>query len=154
MLFPKDIDNGRFTLASAQKISILNPGKFLVRSGDILLSSRGKFVAVVASEEENGCIASSLFLRIAINNSSKILPEYLCGYLNSSEGQKSLCSIAGTSTTHAITKNDLENVQIPIPPIEKQKILGQLYVELNNTKRIIAKKIDLTNKLINSQFKK
>ena len=43
---------------------------------------------------------------------------------------------------------------IPLPSLEKQKSLGKLYSEFNKMKRLFAKKIDLTNKLINSKFKK
>jgi len=153
-LLPKDIVNAEFSLDKAQKICISNHSKFSIQTGEILLSSRGKFYAIVVTSKEEGCIASSLFWRIIIKDTSRILPTYLCAYFNSREGQKKLSSISACSTTNAITKSDLENMVIPLPSLEKQKSLGKLYSEFNKMKRLFAKKIDLTNKLINSKFKK
>ena len=71
------------------------------------------------------------------------MPEYVAWYLNSPIIQNILASHALGSAIKSITKNILEDLEIPIPSIERQKAyiaLDQLQKREQNIYKAIAEK--------------
>ena len=57
--------------------------RHLLTESDLLLAAKGgKNFCAIAPTQLGPCVASPSFLIIRIDNPTRILPEYLCGFLN------------------------------------------------------------------------
>jgi restriction endonuclease S subunit len=98
----------------------------ILKQGDVLFKSRGSsHTALVMGEIDEDVIAVSQFF--ILRPKEKLLPEYLAWYINQQKAQQyiSLCS-AGTAIQH-ISKKALEELDIPVPDMETQKKIANLY---------------------------
>ena len=126
---PKNIDDfGNISFGNLQKADVPRLKDQSLESGDVLLVSRGRPLALVfTNKPSNKIVASSSFLRIRLNNNSVVTPEYLVQYLNSTAGRTALSKHqTHSSTIPMITKTELMDLEIPIPSIENQKKLTAL----------------------------
>lgn len=118
--------------------------KHLLSSKDLLFAAKGsKNICVITPETNKTCVASPSFIVIRIKDKEKILPEYVAWYLNSLFIQKLLQNNALGSAIKSITKNVLEDLEIPIPSVERQKAyiaLDQLQKQEQNIYKTIAEK--------------
>ena len=118
--------------------------KHLLSSKDLLFAAKGnKNICIITPETNKTCVASPSFIVIRIKDKEKILPEYVAWYLNSLFIQKLLQNNALGSAIKSITKNVLEDLEIPIPSVERQKAyiaLDQLQKQEQNIYKIIAEK--------------
>lgn len=118
--------------------------KHILSSKDLLFAAKGsKNICVITPETNKTCVASPSFIVIRIKDKEKILPEYVAWYLNSLFIQKLLQNNALGSAIKSITKNVLEDLEIPIPSIERQKAyieLDQLQKREQNLYKAIAEK--------------
>ena len=98
--------------------------KHLLNDGDIIFAAKGSKNFAAKYEGKNGmCVASSTFLVIRLSDKfrSKILAEYLVWYINHPRIQEWLKAKARGSSIVSISKTDLQELEILIPSIEKQK---------------------------------
>ena len=118
--------------------------KHLLSSKDLLFAAKGnKNICIITPETNKTCVASPSFIVIRIKDKEKILPEYVAWYLNSLVIQNLLQNNALGSAIKSITKNVLEDLEIPIPSIERQKAyiaLDQLQKQEQNIYKTIAEK--------------
>lgn len=120
----------------------------LLKKGDILFRSRGSsHTAIVMDRDEEDVIAVSQFF--ILRSKEDVLPEYLAWYINQRKAQQyiALCS-AGTAIQH-INKKALEGLDIPVPSMEAQKKIAELYklsfIEKALKQRIQQKREQLLN---------
>lgn len=151
MIQPKDISASyQIDFSNMARVFISNPSKMLLKDGEVLLISRGRFAAVVFKNNINeDIIASSLFLKIN-PKTNNVSPEYLALYFNSFLGQQALKKISGSVVMPSITKAQLENLEIPIPSLRDQQKLINLTNEFNELKKLNLKKIELETNLVNA----
>ena len=100
--------------------------RHLLNNGDIIFSAKGTKNFAAQFEGKNGqCVASSTFLVIRINDKfrSEILSEYLVWFINHPRTQEWLKSKARGSSIPSISKTELQELEISIPPVEKQKAI-------------------------------
>lgn len=117
-----------------------------VQKADVVVSSRGSFYAgVIKTDLKNTIAASSVFiLRVY---SPEVLPEYLAIYLNSSTGQKIIHEKATGAVINTILKKDLENIDVSIPTLEKQKLIINFYTNSRRLEQILEKKKFLISRI-------
>lgn len=96
--------------------------RHFLNEGDILFTSKGANLgAVVISQMSNPAVASSMFLVLRDIDKNVVLPEYVAWYLNHPRTQKFLLgSMKGTSLL-SITKDDIGNLEIPVPSVQRQQ---------------------------------
>jgi type I restriction enzyme, S subunit len=127
-----------------------------LRRNDVVLVARGMkagaFRATVFTATDDNVIASSSVHVIRIIGQN-ILPEFLSLYLNSKEGQDALSSIVTGSYIGAIPRRELEKIKIPIPPLSKQEALIHLFRNMRDQKKILDRKNEITQNIINATFK-
>jgi len=120
-------EDGSVDLLPKPEICLDNKNeKHLLKTGDILFAAKGiKNFAAVFNGNIGNAVASSTFLILRINNQyiSKILPEYLEWWLNHNVNQKSLKNLAIGSALPSISKAALQELEIIIPEMEKQKLV-------------------------------
>jgi restriction endonuclease S subunit len=116
--------------------------KAVIEKNDIVVSSRGSFRAGLVGVSGKNIIASSSVYILRLKDKN-IMPEYLTIYLNSSDGQKQLTESSTGATIKSIKKNDLENIEIIMPNLEKQKKIIEVYHTNNKLQEALIKKINL-----------
>jgi len=155
VLQPKDIgDDGVLQGGDLCRVEMdpVKPDRLLKR-GDVLLSNRGRFAAAMYDGEIENCIAAGSLLVLTIRDGAEVLPEYLALYLNSEEGRRELGRLDETTTIPYISRKNLEQVDIPIPAMEKQKRLVALEKAKLRFTELAARKAELINGFITHELK-
>ncbi|MEW6687423.1 MAG: restriction endonuclease subunit S, partial [Candidatus Edwardsbacteria bacterium] len=96
----------------------------VAKEGDLLISVRAP-VGPVNMNNLKCCIGRGL---AAIRCKDRLINWFIFWYLRSIEEQ--ITSLGSGSTFGAITRKDLINLQIPLPPIEEQKCIAAKVQEL------------------------
>lgn len=113
----------------------------LLRVGDVLFSAKGnKNFAFVFEAHHKASVASTSFFVIRLN-SDKIIPKYLAWFLNSGNTQNYIKSRAKGTAMLSVSKKVLENIEIPIPNIEKQEVIIKI-TELLQKEKYLKTKIE------------
>jgi restriction endonuclease S subunit len=120
----------------------------LVSSGDVVMGSRGFFIAAVVDSDKPIIASSSVFILRVVDN--RFLPEYLAIYLNSNIAQRDILKIAKGSSIKIIFLKDLTNLEIPLIPIVDQVQLIGLYKNLEAQKKLLSNKIKIQHNIANS----
>ena len=154
---PKDVFGGGIIDKVALRFTPerLKPD-YLLKAGDILLSSRGEFKAALYKGKCKTLASNLLFvLSVRIKD---FLPEYLVFYLNSKSGQAQMASRKNPGTLQAIVRSGIESLDIPLLPIKRQKLLAETYFLLLREKelsqRLAEEKTKLLELALNTEIKK
>ena len=127
-----DFDGNGELRKTAQPTIIVANQKHLLAAGDLLLASKGNNnMCVIVPGIEQKCVASPSFLVIRLHDKSAILPEFVAWYLNLPTVQNTLAAQARGTSIMSISKATLGELEIPIPPIERQK----KYIELSKLQK-------------------
>ena len=127
-----DFDGNGELRNTTQRTIIVANQKHLLTAGDLLLASKGNNnMCVIVPEIEQKCVASPSFLVIRLHDKSAILPEFVAWYLNLPTVQNTLATQARGTSIMSISKATLGELEIPIPPIERQK----KYIELSKLQK-------------------
>lgn len=134
--------------------SIRNP--YFLEYNDILLVSRGSgfgsFRSTVFTSKEKNIMPSSSVHVIRVKDVN-VLPKYISLYLNSDVGQKELLQIVtGGSYIQSILLKNLNEFEIPIPPIHTQKSILALHENINQQEVILKRKSELKKNIISTTF--
>ena len=126
--------------------------KHLLREGDILFAAKGtKNFAAVYEAHNLPAVASTSFFVFRLFD-SKVLPEYLAWFLNNPNTMSSLKAQAMGTSILSISKQVLEDLEIPIPSIDKQKSVVLISKLRLQEKKIQIKLESLQDKKIQTQI--
>lgn len=126
--------------------------KHLLKDGDVLFAAKGtKNFAVVFENHNEPAVASTSFFVIRMSD-SKVLPAYLAWFLNSHPVQTLLKGQAIGTSIPSISKQVLEDLEIPVPAIKTQKAILEI-TKLRNTEKALKQQIEtLREKQIQQQI--
>lgn len=114
--------------------------KNLLLDNDILLPSKGNRIFAILFQAQWGkAVASSIFYVLRVNTSI-VLPAYLVAILNLPQYQQQLCLMGGGSNIFSLRKKELEDLQIPLPPLKTQQQISNLNLLLQQ-KNILRQQI-------------
>ena len=126
----------------------------IAQDRDILMVSRATpnspFKASLLVTKDPVIATSSLY--ILRTKDQTVISEYLNYYINSDTFQKEVLARARGSTISHIGRSKLEEIEIFIPSLEKQKILVDLYQNLERQKNILSRKQTLQQEIIQQTF--
>lgn len=154
---PKDVFSGGIIDKVALRFTPerLKPD-YLLKDGDILLSSRGEFKTALYKGKCK-TLASNLLFVLSVRNKS-FLPEYIVFYLNSKSGQAQMAARKNPGALQAIVRSGIESLDIPLLPIKRQKLLAETYFLLLRGKelsqRLAEEKTKLLELALNTEIKK
>lgn len=117
----------------------------LIQKGDVLLTVRGKFKAVV-SNNQGSLIATSSVCSLRVNRDI-VLPEYIALWLNSKVGQTEINRNVTGATIKIILKKDLENIKIKIPNLEIQHEIVEFYKNTKELKNKLKTKTEMVENI-------
>jgi len=124
--------------------SILKYKKYLIKEGDILLSSKGTTgkVAIVEKKYEGAIASSQLF--ILRSNTKLILPDYLLDCLNSKIVKKQISGIVRGDIIAFLPKSEFSKIIISVPSLSEQegKISESMKLqnEISELEKILSQK--------------
>lgn len=126
--------------------------KHLLQEGDVLFAAKGtkNFAAVFENRNEPSVASTSFFVISSTDN--KVMPQYLAWFLNNPSTQTLLKGHAIGTSIPSISKQVLENLEIPVPEIKTQKAIVEIS-KLRKKEKSLKQKIEtLTEKLIQQQI--
>lgn len=126
--------------------------KHLLKDGDVLFAAKGtKNFAAVFENHNEPSVASTSFFVIRPNN-NKVLPQFLAWFLNNHTTQTLLKGQAIGTSIPSISKQVLENLEIPVPDIKTQMAIVEIS-KLRNKEKSLKQKIEtLREKQIQQQL--
>jgi restriction endonuclease S subunit len=128
--------------------------KHILNKGDVIFAAKGsKNFAAMRSSDLPLAVASTSFFVLRITN-DELLPEFLTWYLNQPEILSSLKAEAKGTGIPSISKTSLGDIEIPILPIDKQKLLLKIHSCRLKQKKIMHKIMSLKDELIQQQIQK
>ncbi|MBI9067858.1 MAG: restriction endonuclease subunit S [Salinivirgaceae bacterium] len=115
--------------------------KHLLKKGDVLFAAKGtRNFAAWYENEEIPAVASTSFFVIRLHDAN-VLPGYLTWFLNHPNTQTLLKGQARGSSIASISKAVLSELEIPIPNIQKQELILQLF-KLRNKEKNLKQQIE------------
>lgn len=124
--------------------------KALVKKGDILIKRLSpSSINLVMDSYKNAYVTSNIMI---VRRNEKIVSDYLAAILEV-QGLRTLQHHTKRGVTvQTISKKELSNINIPLPDIKTQKILGEMWL-LNKTKqRLLNEWTSKENDFIQSLF--
>lgn len=100
-----------------------------IRPEDVLLMGKGnRHSAIFYREEYPRSVASAAFYILRVNEPNAILPEFLACYLNQPGTQTQLYRrVSSSATVPTLNKKDLLDLPVPVPSMDIQRRLIDLY---------------------------
>lgn len=113
-----------------------------LEKGDVILAAKGTDNFAVAYQERiHPVVASSTFLVMRLRDKEEVIPEYVSWFLNLRKTQLFLRGCSKGTSIPSVTKSDVENIDIPLPSVETQKLILRIEELLNNEK-VLRRKIE------------
>ncbi len=102
-------------------------GHHLTQKGDLVFRSRGHVnTAAIILEDPGKAVVAAPLLRIRVTRPDKLLPEYLNWYISQRDAQIFLTSRAKGTVQKMISKQTIEDMEVTLPSLEKQKNIVEL----------------------------
>lgn len=125
-------------LALGQGVPPLVARAVPIRSSDIIIAARGGAALVgVATEEVIGAYIS-LDLYLIRPDQTRVDPDYLCAVLKLPSTQAVFSGARQGSNLQRLPKEALETLQIPLPPLSRQKAIAALSSAFADEAHILA----------------
>ena len=99
----------------------------IVRNGQFAYNPSRINLGSIALLRDNDCIVSPMYIVFEVIDTNMLLPEYLMMWLGRSEFQRSTLFYAAGSVRDTFDFNVMKEVKIPIPDIEIQKNIVNIY---------------------------
>jgi restriction endonuclease S subunit len=116
--------------------------KHLLKKGDVLFAAKGTKNFAAWYENDNiPAVASTSFFVIRLQDKN-VLPGYLSWFLNHPETQSFLKAFARGTSIASISKAVLSELEIPVPTIQKQELILQLF-KLRNKEKNLKQQIEI-----------
>nr|WP_207734455.1 restriction endonuclease subunit S [Anaerofustis stercorihominis] len=150
--------NGELDLSDIKKIDIPENEleKCTVRFGDVLFNrtnSRELVGKTCVYNRNELMVLAGFIIRVRVNE--RMLPEFLSSFLNSDFSKKMLLNMCKTAIGQAnINAQEMQNINIYIPPINVQETFVNFKLEVDNIKEKIQKSLDETQVLFDSLMQK
>ena len=102
-------------------------GHHLAKRGDLLFRARGSLnTSAILLDDPGKAVVAAPLLRIRVRDPDKVLPEYLNWYISQRDAQIFLTSRAEGTFLKMISKQMVENLEIALPSIDRQKSIIEL----------------------------
>ncbi len=97
---------------------------YAVRDGDVLCVRTGALTQpALVRPEDAGRLVSTNLLRLRVHDPKILDPYVLYAYLRSAAGTKQMKTFARSTATAYVTASDVDAMEIPLPPPERQRAL-------------------------------
>ncbi len=126
---------------------------YLTKEDDIVVRLTKPYTAILITKETENIVISSNFLKITCDK-EKVLPQYLYWLLNTEKIKHKIFQDATSNILDAVTATTYSNLSLNLVPIDKQFIIGNLYLLSLKENKLISKLQEEKFKLNNAIIKK
>jgi hypothetical protein len=135
----KDIDDANLLHAEAAIRVALPKGKthHLLRAGDLLFRSRGRSNG--AAQILEGIGPAVLAAPMLLIRPHKVLPAYLCWYLNAPATQAQLAALAKGTSVQMISAEALKSLEVPVPAPDTQQRIAKAAALADQEQALLAR---------------
>ena len=154
VLIPKSISaDGSIDIAvlPEEDLKVEADPKKTTEPGDIVMKLSPPYDAGLVTEATQGCLVPS-FCAI-IRPTSDVDVQYLLAFMNSTLCKNQLQSQVSGSVMTVLSVGKVKNVNMPLPPIDEQRKIGQRYMESQRKLSIIRQIAQLESKRNDIVFK-
>jgi Type I restriction modification DNA specificity domain len=135
----KDIDDANLLHAEEAIRVALPKGKthHLLRAGDLLFRSRGRSNG--AAQVLDGISPAVLAAPMLLIRPHKVLPAYLCWYINTPTTQAQLATQAEGTSVRMISAEALKSLEVPLPSVATQRSIVQAAALAEQEQTLLAR---------------
>ena len=102
--------------------------RYWLKTGDLIISKNGApFKVAVAEVPDGDIVLANGNLYIIRLDTSTIDPYFAAAFLSSEDGKEILERYVVGTTIPSLPLKNLKNIQIPVPPMEKQRVVAGTY---------------------------
>ncbi|MBD1826030.1 restriction endonuclease subunit S [Microcoleus vaginatus GB1-A2] len=123
-----------------------------VLSGDVLLNITGASIGRVCVVPSELCPANVNQHVCIIRTDKTIEPSYLALYISNPDFQMFIANTESGATRQALTKAQIEDFQVPVPPLEEQKRIVAIAQKADRLRRTRRYALQLSDTYLRSVF--
>ena len=137
----KDLDNTSVKIETLEKFALKPPRNVnFLKPGDILFRSRGRTTtAVIVPRNIGKAVLSAPLFLIRVKDTSRVLPGYLCWYINQTPAQRFLYQRTEGSALKMINLKHLGDLEIPLPALDVQSKIEKIATMLTKETILLEK---------------
>jgi type I restriction enzyme M protein len=128
-------------------------GKYVLRDGDVVISTKGSAIKTAAFRGTNELVANSN-LSVIRCDESIMIPEYLTIFLKSEQAIHELQMKSKGSGILSLSTTDIGMIEVPVPSLETQKKLITLHKELETYTASRLEEIRLVKQTVRQKTEK
>lgn len=154
VLLPKALSKGVINADELveEEVENVKPG-YLTQAGDVVVKLTTPFDCAYVTEDLEGLLLTSSACALRIKEGSELDMRFLSAYLNSDSVSKYLASLSsGTTGLKTLRKKTLEDLDIPLVPLEKQHGLSKLFELLTLRKSEYLELMELDHQLFEGEL--
>lgn len=125
----------------------------LTKKGDIVIKLSAPLFPTVIEESNINLVIPSQLAVIRIFD-QRVIPEYVRYYLSTDRVSKFITSVDGGSVLQSIKINTLADLKIPIPSVEKQRLIVNIAQTNSKIEKLYKELIKQESKLATAKIKK
>lgn len=157
VLLPKAMQNGLIT-DDDLAIEIVGDVKeeHFTHEGDVVIKLSTPFDSVYIDKDHEGIMVTSFGMILRKLSGVELDMQYLSMFLNSPQTNAILAAVSmgQTSTMATLKRKTIAVIDIPILPLKRQKLLGDLFREVRGRQAQFRRLIELDDELLNNQLVK
>ena len=140
-------------VSQPERIADIQIEKHILREGDILFAAKGtKNFAALYNAGIGKAVASSSLYVIRVDSRTRVLPEFICWYINSIDGQMFLKLHAKGTALPSIPISVLQELEMFMPSLQIQKHIIEIQ-SLRTREHFLLTEIDrLKGQLLQRQL--
>ena len=122
------------------------------KSGDVCIAKLGAVgtACIIPDDAPDGIIVADV---VRFRGDKTLIDyKYLCHFLNSPDGQRRVLALSRGSTRTRTNLTDLKKVEIPLPPLDKQKRIAAVLDKADAIRRKRQQAIQLADDFLRSVF--
>ena len=128
--------SGRFGETRADTNDLDFSNYKIVKTGQFAYNPSRINLGSVALLRDDPCIVSPMYIVFEVSTPKRLLPEYLMLWLGRTEFQRSTLFYATGSVRDTFSFDLMQEAMIPIPDIDEQKAIAEVYSVYNMRKKI------------------
>ncbi|HBM98552.1 MAG TPA: hypothetical protein DD413_03925 [Ruminococcus sp.] len=126
---------------------------FLTQKGDVVVKLSAPLFPTVIEESNINLVIPSQLAVIRIFD-QKVIPEYVRYYLSTDGVSKYITSVEGGTVLHSIKINTLADLKIPIPTVEKQRLIVNIAQTNSKIEKLYKELVKQESKLATAKIQK
>lgn len=121
---------------------------------DVIIKLSTPHDAVYIDAEHEGVLVTSFGMILRVKEGAPLSMQYLSMFLNHPETRSKLQAVSTgiTAGMNTLKRRTVADIVIPLPPLERQEKLAELYAAINERKRQYRRLIELGDELVASQM--